>query len=316
MLLRTFLALLVVTGTAAPQPCPAKSPEKQDAPLTISSFSASGLQHEDDLTNFFVGNFADVPYDRGSVTFSALFQQYLEAYARQCGDSLPANNRVKMTRQVCDDPPSLPNQPSSPYRTNTCSTWRTVSLGYADPALYAAKSQLDHEQSANHVKGILELKNPLASARDVLQLTKDLDALVRHNACNGPGLRRFQENVALFSKGQPPILLAGYNHSSARHREAGTSPPRSSPAEAGLSQVLAGRRPVQPPPSATHPAVDPALLSPAPNNIAAPHAPAPTVEERQVRARKAVDCRQQAVKDHPEGGLAMTQEYTSFLQAK
>ena len=171
MLLRTGLALFVVAGAWA------------DDPLTRSSFSAKGLQHEDDLTDFFVGNFADVAFDRGSMIFGALFEQYMEANARHCDAYLPAN-KVEMT-------------------------WRTDSLGYADPALYAAKKQLDDEQLANHVKDVLGSKNLMSSAKDALQLTGDMDALVRLNACDGAGLRRFQENVVLFSKGKQPLLLPG-----------------------------------------------------------------------------------------------------------
>lgn len=47
------------------------------------------------------------------------------------------------------------------------------------------------------------------SATDALQLTGDMDALVRINACGGAGLRRFQENVLLFSKGKQPLVLPG-----------------------------------------------------------------------------------------------------------
>jgi hypothetical protein len=211
MLLRTFLALFVVAGTWAQQTRPAKSPQKRDEPLTRSSFSAKGLDHEDDLTDFFVGNFADVPFDRGSMGFSVLFEQYMEAYARRCDAYLPAN-KVEMTRQVCADPPPLPPRPGDPPPlpgTSSCSTWRTVSLGYADPVLYAAKAQLDKEQTANLVKDILGSKNLMGSAKDAFQLTGDLDALVRLNACDGAGLRRFQENVVLFSKGKQPMLLPG-----------------------------------------------------------------------------------------------------------
>ncbi len=60
MRLRTCLALFVVAGAWAQQTPPAKPPQKRDDPLTRTSFSAKGLQHEDDLTDFFVGNFADL----------------------------------------------------------------------------------------------------------------------------------------------------------------------------------------------------------------------------------------------------------------
>jgi hypothetical protein len=138
----------------------------------------------------------------------------MEAYARHCDAYLPAN-KVEMTRQECavptihlpGEPPPLPSA-----STSSCSAWRTVSLGYADPALYAAKAQLDHEQVANHVQDILKLlgSKRLGSAKNpFIQLPEDVDALVRLNACDGAGLRRFQENVVLFSKGKPPMLLPG-----------------------------------------------------------------------------------------------------------
>jgi hypothetical protein len=119
---------------------------------------------------------------------------------------------VEMTRQVCADPPTYPpfgQRPPFPSLEHGCSTWRTVSLGYADPVLYAAKAQLDKEQAANLVKDILGSKNLMGRAKDAFQLTGDLDALVRLNACDGAGLRRFQENLVLFSKGKPPMLLPG-----------------------------------------------------------------------------------------------------------
>ena len=125
MLLRTCLALFVVAGAWAQQTHPAKPPQKQDDSLTRSSFSAKGLHHEDDLTHFFIGNFADVPFDQGSMVFSVLFEQYMEAYARHCDAFLPAN-KVEMTRQVCADAPTLPNRSDIHFGPTGCSTWRTV----------------------------------------------------------------------------------------------------------------------------------------------------------------------------------------------
>ena len=49
----------------------------------------------------------------------------------------------------------MPGQP--PPLSHPCLNWKTVSLGYADPVLYAAKAQLDKEQTANLVKDILVL---------------------------------------------------------------------------------------------------------------------------------------------------------------
>jgi len=133
---------------------------------------------------------------------------YLEAYSRHCGASL--TNKVEMTTQVCADDftPPLPNEP--PRRPQACMTWKTVSLGYADPALYAAKRRFDAEQSVNQFKDLAgSMKNLMRPAIDVAEVTSDMDALVRLNACVGPGLRRFQENLVLFSMGKQPLLLPG-----------------------------------------------------------------------------------------------------------
>ena len=210
MLLRTCFALFILANAWA-QPAPqAKPSQKGDAPLTRSSFTAKGLHREDDLNDLFVGNFAGVTFDRGSLVFSQVFDMYLEAYSRHCSAYLPAN-KVEMTTQVCNDGPDpvpLPGQPRP--LPHGCMSWKTVSLGYADPALYAAKRRLDAEQAVNQFKDIAgSLKNPMRQAIDVAEVTSDMDALVRLNACAGAGLRRFEQNLVLFSIGKQPLLLPG-----------------------------------------------------------------------------------------------------------
>lgn len=157
-----------------------------------------------------MGNFADVTIDRGSLVFSQLFEMYLEAYSRHCSAYLPAN-KVEMTTQVCAEEPAPYRPPSEPAPLpHACSAFRTVSLGYADPALFAAKRQLDAQQGANQLKDIVgSMKNLMRPAVDVAQVAADADGLFRLNACGGAGLRRFQDNLVLFAKGNQPILLPG-----------------------------------------------------------------------------------------------------------
>jgi hypothetical protein len=56
-------------------------------------------------------------------------------------------------------------------------------------------------------------KNPLGAALNTLgaaqTIANDTSALVRVNACNSPGLKRFQENLMLFALGKPPVRLEG-----------------------------------------------------------------------------------------------------------
>ena len=66
-LLRTCFALFAVAGAwSQPAPPLATPSQKRDGPLTRSNFTAKGLHREDDLTDLFVGNFADVTFDRTS----------------------------------------------------------------------------------------------------------------------------------------------------------------------------------------------------------------------------------------------------------
>jgi hypothetical protein len=56
-------------------------------------------------------------------------------------------------------------------------------------------------------------KNPLGTAMSTLgatqSITSDMSTLVQVNACNSPGLKRFQENLMLFALGKQPIRLSG-----------------------------------------------------------------------------------------------------------
>ena len=206
----TLLALSSVAGAWAQQARAANPPQKRGAPLTRNSFTARGLHNEDDLTDLFTGNFADVTFDRGSLVFSQLFEMYLEAYSHSCRASLPPN-QVKMTTVVCDDPPAPTPLPGDPEPLpHSCGTWTTVTLGWARPDLYAAKQRFDAEQSVNQFKNMVgSIKNIMRPVADVIQVQADTDALVRLNPCDGPGLKRFEDNLALFALDKQPLLLPG-----------------------------------------------------------------------------------------------------------
>lgn len=215
-LLRSCFVLFVVPGAWAQQGHPATAPQKGDAPLTRSSFSASGLHNERTLTNFFIGNFVDIPFDRENLPFLVLFEEYLEAYGRHCDAYLPAN-KVELTRSVCARSQYPVNRYGAQVGPSSCVEYRTEGMGiYADPTLYAAKSKLDDESGLSVIKDTFRTmtqKNPLEAAlntvNDARQMTDDMNALVRLNACVSPGLKRFQENLMLFSMGKQPISLPG-----------------------------------------------------------------------------------------------------------
>ena len=216
-LLQICFTLAVVPAVWAQQsrPTATKAVETR-APLTRASFSTAGLQNEKTLTHFFTGNFVDIPFDRENLPFLVMFQDYLEAYARHCAAYLPPN-KVEMTRQVCVREQYQVNQYGARVGTSTCVEYRTEGTGlYADPTLYAAKSNLDNVSAISVVKDTfkqLSGKNPLESAlntaKDAQVMENDMNRLFGLNACTSPGLKRFQENVLLFSLNKQPVVLSG-----------------------------------------------------------------------------------------------------------
>jgi hypothetical protein len=216
-LLQICLTLSVVPAVWAQQnrPVATKAADAR-APMTRSSFSANGLQNEKTFTNFFTGNFVEIPFDRENLPFLVMFQDYLEAYARHCAAFLPPN-KVEMTRQVCVRESYQVNQYGARVGGSSCVEYQTVGTGlYADPTLYAAKANLDNSSALSVVKDTfkqLTQKNPLESAlntaKDAQVMADDMNRLFGLNACASPGLKRFQENIMLFSLNKQPAVLSG-----------------------------------------------------------------------------------------------------------
>ncbi len=210
-LMPIFFLLVVAPAAWAQQSRPANAPEQGPPSLSRSSFSARELHNERVLTDFFVGDFADIPssFDREKVFFMALFRQYLEAYGRQCDAFLPAN-KVELTRTVCAREQYSVNRFGQRVGMSSCVEYRTEGIGvYADPTLNAAISKLGNDQQGSLLKDSVLKMGDQNAVNDLQQLPDDMNALLRRNACASPGLKRFQENLVLFSMGKPPIPLSG-----------------------------------------------------------------------------------------------------------
>ncbi len=214
--MRRIGSMLLVGCGAWAQPPAAKAPAKADAPLTRGSFSTSGLHNEKLLTNFFIGDFVDIPFDRDNLPFVSMFEQYLESYGSHCSAYLPPN-KVEMTRNVCATEQYPVNRYGAQVGASSCVEYRTEGMGiFADPAVYAAKSKLDDQAGLNMMKDALHTmtqKNPLDAALNTVtetaQMADDMNGLFRLNSCVSPGVKRFQENLVLFSMGKQPIALPG-----------------------------------------------------------------------------------------------------------
>ena len=195
--------------------------------VASSSFTARGLASESTLTKMFSGDFLHIDFDRNDVKFNGLFDQYLVAYSRHCGDALPPD-KVEMTKRECrwSTVTEIRNGWGTLISsTESCNEWETVHVGWAKPALYSAKKAVDMQRagdvgrelsqtlsditSRNLLGGVMQ---KLAAARAIAD---DMDSLVQINACKSPGLERFEENLRLFALNQQPIRMDGKSLGSA-----------------------------------------------------------------------------------------------------
>ena len=184
--------------------------------LTRASLSTNGIANEPLVTSVYAGNFADIGMERSDVRFLSLYDGYLRAYGRRCDAYLPAK-KVEIMESVCAREDTKIDRFGTRIGTGTCAEYRTQGTGiYADPVLYAAKEQSSNEVGPDAIRQVFQTmagKNPLGTALSTLGATQsiasDMSTLVRVNACDSPGLKRFQENLMFFALGKQPIRLPG-----------------------------------------------------------------------------------------------------------
>ena len=187
--------------------------QNQNNEVADITFSAKGLHFEEVFTNFYRGEFIDIPFDRDEQIFAILFNTYINAYARICSASLPAN-KVEMTEQEC----ATESVTTNGYGVETnrhCVRWVTVGTGlYTTPEMNNAKLELERLQAGDAIRNVfrvLSQKDPFGNVSSVigdLQAAEaDMKALFKINGCKSPGIMRFQENLRLFALNKQPIQL-------------------------------------------------------------------------------------------------------------
>lgn len=209
MRLMPLCFLVFAIGQAQAQPAPS-------AGLTSASLTTSGLANDRLVASIFAGSFADIDMERSDVRFLSLFENYLRAYGRRCDAYLPAN-KVEIMQTVCARQETRIDKYGSRIGTGNCAEYRTEGTGiYADPVLYKAQEQSGNEVGPDAIRQVFRTMagpNPLGTALSTVGATQsiasDMTTLVRVNACNSPGLKRFQENLMLFAFGKQPIRLPG-----------------------------------------------------------------------------------------------------------
>lgn len=191
---------------------PEGAPEIKDGFISsnnIPKFSAKGLNYEIELTDIYMGNFEDVPFERENIFFNNLLGAYVSEYAKYCASYLPTD-KIELTRQVCSQEQVTKNGFGMIISRN-CVSYRTEGTGYyAAPDMYAAMETLQQFQLGNVLNMVghddgLGMAAKAAGELKVVQM--DMAALIKMNGCDSPGLKRFQENLRLFAHGQDPIRL-------------------------------------------------------------------------------------------------------------
>ncbi|WP_340105450.1 hypothetical protein [Rhodohalobacter sp. 8-1] len=193
----------------------------ENAKLTPNSLSTNGLLNETLMTKMYRGEFSDINLERDDMRFAVLYSAYLKSFAQQCGSYLP-DDKIEMTREVCNQWMVTRNG-WGVETSRSCTGWRTISTDlFADRDMYRAKVELEVLQTSDtfrHAIGMMSADDPLASTLnlvgDVTTLQKDMNTLVRQNACDSPSLMRFQDNLRLFALSKQPKRLTGNTFDSA-----------------------------------------------------------------------------------------------------
>ncbi|WP_373057963.1 energy transducer TonB [Zunongwangia sp. H14] len=172
-------------------------------------FTAKGLNYEIELTDIYMGNFKDVPFERKGMFFYSLFSTYIWEYARFCPHNL-SPDKIQLTRQVCDQEEVIKNSDGIEISRN-CISWRNEKTGYyADKDMYAAMRALEGFQLGN-VLSMAGTGDGIGTAAkmmgEIKAISLDVVRLLQMNGCNSPALKQFQENLRLFALEQQPVRL-------------------------------------------------------------------------------------------------------------
>lgn len=182
-------------------------------------FNTDGLYNAEFFDYLFRGYFENVEMDREDLEFVSIFNQYLRAYGGRCDAYLPAD-KVPIMNTVCDDEETVITRNIYGHelsRTTNCIRWKKEKSNLnARPDLYAAYEEVERIHDINALRHALEMltdPNSLGTAVDMAHKAKallfDLRRIFELNACDSPGIRRFEENLKRFALNRPAIRMKG-----------------------------------------------------------------------------------------------------------
>lgn len=183
--------------------------------LARADLVASGLANAALFQRLFAGEMETTGMTRGDLGFAAMLNQYIEACAVRCESSLPPD-RVELTRSECVTERVTRNGYGAEI-DRTCIESVDVGRGvYADPRVLAVQRSRDREFAVSTVQSVLGMVTSGEARGTMLQAVaegtsfrKDWLALLEANGCTSPAVKRVEENLLRFARGEEAIRLPG-----------------------------------------------------------------------------------------------------------
>lgn len=203
----------------------------KDSQAQNMEFNTDGLYNAEFFDNIYRGHFEDVQLKREDLYFLQIFDQYLRAYGRQCGDYLPAD-KVPIMNIVCDKEETWVTRNGYGVeisRSTRCVRWKKEESDYfARPDLYSAYEEVERLHDANVLRDALQMitdPNAIGNSVDMVHKAKalmfDMAKFFQLNVCNSPGVRRFEENLKRFALNKPAIRMKGMSKYTAMKKSGG-----------------------------------------------------------------------------------------------
>ena len=172
-------------------------------------FNTEGLTYELEMMDIYMGNFPEVPWQRGDILFGLLLNSYVNSFAEQCDAYLPADKEMLYGQECAEK--QITRNGYGTVISETCISYRQVPLYlYMSPEMARAKdaiSQFELQWMGEMMGGSDALRTSVKLMSETKAIKLDMIRLLQMNACDSPGLQRFQENLRRYAHGIEPIKM-------------------------------------------------------------------------------------------------------------
>lgn len=177
--------------------------------------NTDGLHFAELFDYIFRGHFENIELKSDDILLSGIFDSYLRTYGKKCSEHLP-DDKVDIMNLKCVAETVTTNG----YGVETsrvCDEWTTRRSGYyARRDLYEAKMEVENFQRKNALQNGIKMftsENAMGNSVDlshkVKGLKKDMLNIFELNSCTSTSIRRFEENLKLFSQKKPGFRMQG-----------------------------------------------------------------------------------------------------------